>query len=229
MAGRQDSCLDPVQESAKDPPLKNPDASRPSRGVLRDGLGFFGNFLKNPTSVGAVLPSSRFLSRALVGSLDEFQEGELVVEYGPGTGPMTSVIKERMPWNAQYLGIELQADFCHMLATRFPDMHFHHGSAGDVEQVLRERSLPRPARIISGLPFASLPSAVQDSVVDGLVWALKDSKCDFRTFQYVHAYHMKSARRFRALMAERFEHFECIGPIVRNVPPAYVLRYSGVR
>lgn len=196
---------------------------------LRDGLGFFGSFLKNPTSVGAVLPSSRFLSRALVGSLEAVKEGELVVEYGPGTGPMTSVIKERLPWNARYLGIELNPSFHETLCGRFPEMSFHLGSAGDVQQILADRDLPRPARIVSGLPFASLPAEVQDAVVDGLVWALKDSTCDFRTFQYVHAYRMKSARRFRARMAERFENFERIGPVVRNVPPAYVLRYSGVK
>lgn len=199
------------------------------RRPLRDSLGFFGSFLKNPTAVGAVLPSSRFLSRALVGRLDHLKEGELVVEYGPGTGPATAVIKERLPWNAQYLGIELQPEFHELLAARFAGMHFHLGSAGDVKQILADRGLPRPTRIISGLPFASLPAAVQDTVIDGLVWALKDSECDFRTFQYAHAYGMKSARRFRGLMADRFEQFERIGPIVRNVPPAFVLRYRGVR
>lgn len=201
----------------------------PRKRPVRDGLGFFGNFLKNPTSVGAVLPSSRFLSRALVGDLSHLKEGELVVEYGPGTGPMTSVIHERLPFGVRYLGIELEASFCDLLAARFPGMQFHCGSAGDVKQILADRDLPRPARIVSGLPFASLPPPVQDAVVDGLTWALEDSPCDFRTFQYVHAYRMKAARRFRALMGEHFEHFERIGPILRNVPPAYVLRYQGVR
>ena len=142
---------------------------------------------------------------------------------------MTAVIQERLPANVQYLGIELQSAFHELLTARFKGMQFHCGSAGDVKQILADRGLPRPVRIISGLPFASLPAAVQDSVIDGLVWALKDSECDFRTFQYAHAYGMKSARRFRGLMAERFEQFERIGPIVRNVPPAFVLRYRGVR
>ncbi|MCK5944529.1 MAG: phospholipid methyltransferase, partial [Planctomycetes bacterium] len=133
---------------------------------MRDGLGFFGNFLKNPTSVGAVLPSSRFLSRALVGDLSHLNEGELVVEYGPGTGPMTAVIHDRLPFGVRYLGIELQASFCDLLSARFPGMQFHCGSAGDVRAILAERGLPRPSRVISGLPFASLPEDVQDSVVD---------------------------------------------------------------
>lgn len=226
MSNPQGDRMDPAPEPTTSEPGSAPKKkSRP----VRDGLGFFGSFLKNPTSVGAVLPSSRFLSRALVGSLEHVKEGELVVEYGPGTGPMTAVIQERLPWNARYLGIELQPEFHELLCGRFPHMDFHLGSAGDVKQILNERGLPRPARIISGLPFASLPIPVQDAVVDGLVWALEDSDCDFRTFQYAHAYGMKSARRFRARMAERFEHFERIGPIVRNVPPAFVLRYRGVR
>ena len=196
---------------------------------LRDGLGFFGSFLKSPTSVGAVLPSSRFLSRALVGDLSHLKEGDLVVEYGPGTGPMTAVIHERLPLGVRYLGIELEPSFCDLLTARFQGMQFHCGSAGDVREILAQRGLPRPARIISGLPFASLPAPVQDAVVDGLVWALDDSDCDFRTFQYVHAYRMKAAQRFRARMEERFEHFERLSPVLRNVPPAYVLRYRGVR
>jgi phospholipid N-methyltransferase len=226
MAKRQGDHVDPSPEP--NPDLSSPEQDKKRRPV-RDSLDFFGNFLKNPTSVGAVLPSSRFLSRALVGSLKHIQEGELVVEYGPGTGPMTAVIKERLPRNARYLGVELQSDFHELLCGRFSGMDFHHGSAGDIKQILADRGLPRPARIISGLPFASLPIPVQDSVVDGLVWALEDSECDFRTFQYAHAYGMKSARRFRARMSERFEHFERIGPIVRNVPPAFVLRYRGVK
>jgi len=41
----------------------------------------------------------------------------------------------------------------------------------------------------------------------------------------VHAYGLRAARRFRAIMAERFVGFERSGPVVRNVPPAFVLRY----
>ena len=205
-----------------------PEPDLPGRSV-RDGLGFFGTFLRNPTAVGAVLPSSRYLSRALVGDLSHLGEGELVVEYGPGTGPMTAVIRDRLPPGVRYLGIELQSSFCQLLAKRFPAMAFHCGSASDLRQILAERGLPKPSRIVSGLPFASLPESIQDSIVDGLGWALEDSACDFRTFQYAHAYGMKAARRFRSLMEARFETFERIGPVVRNVPPAFVLRYCGVR
>jgi len=201
-------------------------SARPKR--LRDGLGFFGTFLKNPGSVGAVLPSSRYLARALVGRL-ELQPGQLILEYGPGTGPVTAIVRESLPTGAKYLGIELEPRFHQLLVHRYPTMDFHLGSAADVTKILAERNLPRPARIVSGLPFASLPPAVQDAVITGIVDSVRGTHADFRTFQYVHAYGMKAARRFRALMAERFDGFERIGPIVRNVPPAFVLRYWGAK
>lgn len=204
-------------------PEPNP-VVRPNR--LRDGLGFLGRFLKSPKSVGAVLPSSRYLSRALVGHL-HLAPGELVVEFGPGTGPATAVIAERLPPGALYLGVELDDGFCRHLKERFPGLAFHRGSAADLPAILAERKLPRPSRIVSGLPFASLPPVVQDGVVESIVWSLRGHEGDFRTFQYVHAYGMRAARRFRGLMQERFAGFERTGPIVRNVPPAYVLRYWG--
>ena len=179
-------------------------------------------------TVGAVLPSSRYLSRALVGRL-ELAPGELVVEYGPGTGPATAAVREALPKGSQYLGIELDLRFHRMLTERFPTLAFHHGSAADLRAILEQRGLPKPARILSGLPFASLPPAIQDGVIDGIVWALRGTDGDFRTFQYVHAYGLRAARRFRAMMQERFSGFERIGPIVRNVPPAFVLRYWGAK
>lgn len=195
---------------------------------LRDGLGFFGSFLKNPGSIGAVLPSSVYLSRALIGRLD-LQPGELVVEFGPGTGPVTAVVRELLPKGARYLGIELEPRFHQLLTKRFPGLDFHLGSAAKVTDILAERKLPRPTRILSGLPFATLPPGVQDEVIDGIVACLRGTHGDFRTFQYVHAFGMKAARRFRAMMAERFDSFERIGPVVRNVPPAFVLRYWGAK
>lgn len=194
---------------------------------VRDGLGFFGTFLGKPGSVGAVLPSTRYLARALVGRL-ELRPGELIVEYGPGTGPVTAVIREHLPHGANYLGIELEPKFHGLLTTRYPELAFHLGSAGDIVRILTERGLPRPTRIISGLPFATLSAAVQDQVIEGIVGSLQPAG-DFRTFQYVHAYGMRAAKRFRALMTQRFANFERIGPVIRNVPPAFVLRYWGAR
>jgi len=203
------------------------DSTNPTR--MRDGVGFFRSFLSRPRSVGAVLPSSRFLARALVGDIGSLEPGQLVVEYGPGTGPMTRVIRDKLPAGVDYLGIELLDEFHELLTRRFPAMHFHRGSAADVIAICEERGLPRPSRILSGLPFASLPAEVQSAVVDGIVESLRGTGGEFRTFQYVHAYGLRAARRFRAVMRERFASFDRIGPVLCNVPPAFVLRYRDAK
>ena len=191
---------------------------------LRRSLHFFGTFLRNPTTVGSVLPSSRSLSRLLVDG-EHLAPGDLVVEYGPGTGSMTAVIAELVAErDARYVGIELDDGFCRVLRARFPALEFVHGSVTDVERILTERELPRPKLIVSGLPFASLPPAIGAAVVDATRSVLA-ADGQFRTFQYVHAYGMPKARKFRTEMAARFARFERCGPVVRNVPPAYVLVY----
>ena len=193
---------------------------------IRDGVRFVRRFLNSPGSVGAILPSSRYLALTMVRDL-HLTPGDLVVEYGPGTGPMTKAlhtldIEHR---GIDYLGIELDEKFHHALTHRFPDMDFHLGSVENVAQILRERGLGQAKAIVSGLPFASLPTDVQRGVVDGTFDVLAEDG-EFRTFQYVHAYRLKAAKRFRAMMAERFHGFVRSTPVLRNVPPAYVLTYT---
>ena len=192
---------------------------------LRDAVHFFGRFLRNPGTVGAVLPSSRFLARELVGDLSGFGPGDVVVEYGPGTGAITRRIAEVLLAGVRYLGIELDASFVKRLEHRFPQFAFHHGSVADVGSILAAHGMSGPRRILSGLPFASLPRQVQDAVVVGTAQSLPIGG-EFRTFQYVHAWPLATARRFRAAMAAQFPSFTRCGPIVRNIPPAYVLVYG---
>ena len=196
------------------------------RGSARfgDGFRFLARFVRHPTSVGAVLPSSKALARALVGDLSGLSTEDSVVEFGPGTGPMTAACQAVLPAGVRYLGIELDPKFHATLVARFPDLEFCLGSAGDVVQILEERGIAKPLRILSGLPFASLPPVVQDSVVAGIVGCLKEGG-EFRTFQYAHAFKMKSAKRFRARMAEHFSQFERSPIVLGNVPPAYVLSF----
>ena len=195
-------------------------------GKLRDSMRFVRRFLKSPGSVGAVLPSSRHLACTMVRDLN-LARGDLVVEYGPGTGPMTQALQqlELRSRGIDYLGIELDEKFQAALSGRYPDMPFHLGSVAEVERILRERGLGQAKVIISGLPFASLPREVQSSVVRGTYSVLREDG-EFRTFQYVHAYNLPAARRFRRMMAAVFSGYRRSTPVLRNVPPAYVLSYS---
>ncbi len=82
--------------------------------------------------------------------------------------------------------------------------------------------------MISGLPFASLPGVVRRGILEDLA-AILAAGGIFRTFQYVHAYVFPKARRFRREMAERFGPALRLGPVVRNIPPAWVLSWGDPR
>jgi len=86
----------------------------------------------------------------------------------------------------------------------------------------------RPAAAIAhpvGTAVREPRRRLQSAVGDDILASLHGTDGESRTFQYVHAYGRKAARRFRWFMGERFDGFERAGPILRNVSPTYVLRY----
>ena len=187
-------------------------------------LKFLGSFVRHPRQIGAVVPSSPALAKAMVRGL-EVGGGQSVVELGPGTGAFTDAILRHLPDDASYLGIELNGDFVDHLRERFPGASFVKGCAQDAARHHAESALPAVRAVLCGLPFASLPHAVQDGVVESLDALLADGG-EFRTFQYVHAYRMPAARRFRRRMDGVFGPGERSPAVRLNIPPAYVLRWS---
>lgn len=189
----------------------------------RQSLLFLKRFLHNPREVGALLPSTRHLGRAMLEDL-ELESGEVVVEYGAGTGSLTEAIEERLrsDWaGVRYLGIEREPGFCAVLRRRFPHLEFAEAQVEDVASLLADRGLPDPSAVISGLPLIFLPARTQ--IIEGTARVLAAGGT-FRTFSYVQSYVTGGAREVRAAMRRSFDAFTLHGPVYRNFPPAFVLR-----
>lgn len=191
---------------------------------MNDALKFLAAFMTSPRAIGAVAPSGRALARQMLADLGDLT-GHSLLEFGPGTGPFTRVIAEMIQPGVDYLGLDTNAQFIDMLSDRFPDMRFVCASAADAPTLLRDFNMPPVKAILCGLPFASLPYPVQDAVVDALD-KLMQPGCQFRTFQYVHAYPLPSACRYRRRMTELFGPCRRSSAILANLPPAYVLSWS---
>ena len=188
-----------------------------------DALHFLRAFVLNPGRVGAVVPSSPALARAMVQGLS-LAPGEAVLEYGPGTGPFTTQIARVLPGPEHYLGIERDRRFVTLLRARHPHLHFVEGSAEDAPQLAAKAGLRTIAAVISGLPFATLPDAVQQGILAGLDQVVAPGRL-FRTFQYVHAYQLPQAVRFRRRMGQLFGPHQRSTVIWANLPPAFVLTW----
>lgn len=153
-----------------------------------------------------------------------------VAELGPGTGPLTACIQQRLarPSGGRHVAVELNADFAARLERRFPQVDVACDSAVELPRILKERDIATVDAVISGLPFAAFPLGLQREIMDGVV-ASMGSWSVFTTFTYVGAFGLPSARRFRALLSARFTEVSVSRPVIRNIPPAYVLTARGLR
>jgi phospholipid N-methyltransferase len=154
----------------------------------------------------------------------ELASGDVLLEYGPGTGSFTVEV-ERMRAagvDLRYLGIEKDPGMYQFLVRRFPDLDFVLGDAADVADICQARHLPRAAAIISGLPLLFLDRPALESIFSGTGQCLASDGV-FRTFSYAHSYPTRSAAELRDLMHLCFEAYELDPPVLRNLPPALVL------
>jgi phospholipid N-methyltransferase len=153
------------------------------------------------------------------------QSGDVVVEYGPGTGPFTSVLRKFMPPGVEYIGIEYDKELHQNLVRRFPGMRFHHGSAEETPEILASHGLGKAKFVISGLPFANMPRPLQEAIFESTRAALSPDGT-FRTFTYFFSNLNPGTAHFRQLADDHFGLQHRTRTILRNFPPARVLSYS---
>ena len=132
--------------------------SRPA-GVPGPWQMFFRGFLKHPVMVGSIIPSSDKLIEKMLGPVD-WQRCKLFVEYGPGVGTFCRPILEKMAPDATLLTIDTNPDFINYLRHTIADSRFVavHGSAADVETIVRDHGHEKADYVLSGLPFSTLPT-----------------------------------------------------------------------
>lgn len=153
------------------------------------------------------------------------QPGDVVIEYGPGTGPFTHLLRQYLPQGIRYLGIEYDLHLCKALYRRFPEMLFHHGSAEEVNQLLKHYHLGQARLVISGLPFANMPAFLQERILTATQQALRPNGI-FRTFTYLFSSISPRARHFQKKAAIHFDIEANHRIVLRNLPPARVLSYK---
>src|SRR3989344_5497970 len=73
---------------------------------MDEKLLFLSAFLEKPREIGSVIPSSRFLVKELLKSVD-FKNAKCIVEYGPGTGRVTKEILKRARKECKVLSFEI--------------------------------------------------------------------------------------------------------------------------
>lgn len=178
-------------------------------------MSFFFEYLKQPTRIGAIAPSSRWLAKKMIAPID-FATCDVIVEYGPGTGVFTKEVIKRKKKETLFLIIEQNAEFYRRLKKKYlavPNLILINGSAEHLEQYLNAYHVQHVSYIISGLPFAALPESISERILAATQKAI-GTKGRFITFQYT------------LLKCKFFQRYFGIKEITlefKNIPPAYVL------
>ena len=191
---------------------------------LKDAFRFLIRFISKPQSVGSIWPSSQKLAKEMLHGI-ELKPGDIVIEYGPGTGPFTKLLQPYLASGIEYLGIERDEQLIKGLRRRFPEMRFHHGCAEEAPELLRHYGLNSARLIISGLPFANMPSALQEKILKATQESLLPDGY-FRTFTYLLSIISPHASHFQRIAHRCFLYDHGSKKVMLNFPPARVLSYS---
>jgi phosphatidylethanolamine/phosphatidyl-N-methylethanolamine N-methyltransferase len=190
------------------------------RSSNNDTLLFFRKFVERPGKIGAVAPSSRSLCREIVRSA-RLDTAQGVVEYGPGTGVVTELLRQAVPTDCRLFAIEVDPTLAEGLQARFPDVTVYRDSVSNVSTLCSREGLRQLDCVVSGLPWASFSEEDQARYLDATVAVLKPGG-QFLTFAYVHGTWLPPGRRFRQKLSRYFSEVVRSRVVWKNLPPAYV-------
>lgn len=154
--------------------------------VRRRGLGdtsrFLMSLMSTPHLTGAVAPSGRGLARAMAAAAGPPSEG-LVVELGPGTGPVTRALLDRGLDPRRLVMVEYNPDFCRMLEDRHAEARVIRGDAYDLPRTLAGYAGQRVSAFVSSLPLLTRPERERETLIRD-AFALMGAEGVFVQFTY---------------------------------------------
>ncbi|MEP6961340.1 MAG: methyltransferase domain-containing protein [Acidobacteriota bacterium] len=190
---------------------------------------FFKESMRSLGPTASVVPSSRYLAEALTRPID-FNRAKVIVELGPGTGPMTRAILSRMSADARLIAIDINPAFIDHLHEACPDPRLVPvcGSATDLRKILAQHGFGPADAIVSSLGLTSMDEPLRAAIMQELEECLTPGGT-MTQFQYIHAYpgHLDVQKmRFKRFNEPRFlrNYFSVVhvGHEIRNFPPALV-------
>ncbi len=145
------------------------EARRDGRFARNGGGGplwhFLRGFIKHPVMVGSVIPSSRAVIDRMLDPVD-WSSCKLFVEYGPGIGTFCRPVLEQLRRDGQLIVIDTNPLYIDYLRKTITDSRFIavHGSATEVEEIIRAHGHDHADYVVSGLPFSTLPDGVGPAI-----------------------------------------------------------------
>jgi phosphatidylethanolamine/phosphatidyl-N-methylethanolamine N-methyltransferase len=161
-----------------DPGRRHPRKKR----VADDETRFLKSWIERPLLTGAVMPSGKFLAKAMAAQVDLREPGP-IVEIGPGTGPVTEALIARGVPQERLVLVEFNPDFIELLRKRFPLARVIQGDAYRIAELLKDKLAEPAAAVVSSLPLFTKPPQQRRDFLDQ-AFTLMSRKAPFIQFTY---------------------------------------------
>lgn len=171
---------------------------------------FLWKFILHPQKIGSITPSSMFLTKRMLENLP-WEELDIIVELGAGTGVFSDYIARNKKKSCQVLLVEQDQKMREALQVRYPEFYIG-ADAEKLPWLLYEYDLAHADCIISGLPFALFTPKMQNQIMRGITECLEPEGI-FRACQYSLQMRKIFTNCFREVTID-FEPW--------NIPPAFV-------
>jgi phosphatidylethanolamine/phosphatidyl-N-methylethanolamine N-methyltransferase len=185
---------------------------------LADSASFLKTLITAPRLTGAVAPSGRALARAMAAAAVGSPSQGIVVELGPGTGPVTQALIEAGMVSERLVLVEYDPSFCRMLERRFEGVRVIQGDAHDLPRTLAPFAGQPIAAVVSSLPLLNQPPPRRTKLIAD-AFALMGPAGVF--IQFTYGLQSPIPREF---CANRYAAIRS-RPILLNLPPAFVWTY----
>ena len=187
-------------------------------------IAFVQEALADFHATASIIPSSRYLARAMVKPLP-LEEAEVVVEFGPGTGVMTRQLLELIPTDARILAFEINPRFVNYLQAEINDSRLEVVASGaeNAGVELRRRGYRRIDAVLSSLGFGMMDESTCHEIMQGLMPFL-DERSVFTQFQYLHGLRWFQSNGNGKHKVEFFDLRVLLGSYFRTVSTTIVWR-----
>ncbi len=180
----------------------------------------FKQFLREPSRVGALRPSSPKLCRQMIADTT-LVTASAVAELGPGTGVVTKEILAGLGNDAKFFAVELDEKIYCEFSRLLPDVTIIRDSAENLQQIMKQQNIEQLDVIVSGLPWAAFPTVLQENILNQVVECLVPGG-HFTTFAYLQGLLLPAGKRFRKKLHDKFTTVNTSPIIWANLPPAIV-------
>ncbi|MBL0927624.1 MAG: methyltransferase domain-containing protein [Phycisphaerales bacterium] len=212
----------PKTSRAVEPVIREPKpTARRGKGGGGGGatLRFMREFIRHPRVLGAAFPTSRRMARAMVQDLD-WSAIRSAAELGPGTGPITGAIVERLTPGTTFFAIERNHELARVFRERFPRVKLYEDDAANIRAICRREGVEQLDAVVSAIPWLVIPETARLTIMRELVASLKPGGVLSQITYFIDG--LPATKKFRRLLEDHFASVSVTRRLWRNLPPGFV-------